>query len=163
MKSGGWNIYLGGSPSSTNVECETVVGIKPDGVRGLGSNTAFIRSLNGLFGGSFTPEVDGSNISPLTNENGSYVSLMNAVSLMWFRYPNIFEWEKYASTNIFTWNFPTQFKNFVILCSLSMSGENAHSITHSYYNLSNSSVTYSLFNNYNGQQTGSPTFWAIGF
>ena len=49
----GYNIYIGGSPSSSSASYEIVIGATPSGVVGKGSNTAFINAPSGLF--SYSP------------------------------------------------------------------------------------------------------------
>jgi hypothetical protein len=45
----GYNIYIGGSPSSSNVSYESVIGAAPSAPVGKGSNTCFIPNSAGLF------------------------------------------------------------------------------------------------------------------
>lgn len=45
----GYNIYIGGSPSSSNVSYESVIGASPSAPVGKGSNTCFIPNTGGLF------------------------------------------------------------------------------------------------------------------
>jgi hypothetical protein len=49
----GYNIYIGGSPSSSNVSYESVIGAAPSAPVGKGSNTCFIPNTGGLF--SYSP------------------------------------------------------------------------------------------------------------
>jgi hypothetical protein len=159
---GGYNTYIGAgaSPSSSAAKYEIVIGNSPAGIKGLGQSTAYISSSMGLFGGAFIPKVSGDTISPQNNSNGGFISLLNGMVLMWWKYPETVTFEAEQRVLI-TWNFPTQFNNNT-LCSVIMSGNDADSITHSFYNLTGKSVTYSLRNN--GTTTvGIPIFWAIGY
>ena len=165
ITTGTGNIIIGNYNNPSTVTGSNEIIISTNGtfgtpVIGKGSNTCFIDAKNGIFGGSQIPNISGSVITPtfVTNK-GSYISLFNGVILMWFSVAVTFTAN---ATNVLNWTFPIAFSNGAFFVSAAMSGGGAGAITNQYLNLTTTSVTVYLYNNFAGNQNGTAVLWAVG-
>ena len=112
VTTGTHNIYIGANScaSSVNVTGEIVIGADAvaANVTGKGTNTAFIESIAGLFFGQYVPAVSGATVTPLSNANGSYMSLGNGLIIQW-RTPLATGSQSPGNWTGTTWTFPVAF------------------------------------------------------
>ena len=168
VTTGTYNIYIGANSraSGINVSGEIVIGADATAanVTGKGTNTAFIESIAGLFFGKYVPTVSGATVTPLSNANGSYMSLGNGLIIQW-RTPLATGSHAPGNWSGTTWTFPVAFTTQCIGVIFFNSGTYSGGLSTVFAaaNVSTTSASAQYGNQWSSSQSYSICGIALGF